>query len=235
MALQDWSSAGPCRSGEPRKPLELDDVEQMLRIGEATGQMPLVFSQLSKQLLNAPRPRRRMPGMLMYPLVLVGLSIVSSMALPWMLDREGIRFNPMKAAAHQAEPDDDGRLVLNATCIMGDKRLAIINGRTYRPNDTIVSSNPKVPPCVVVDILPNQVLLTCQGKRLQLCYADRLPASSGTSPAAKPNQTAARPDLPRGLEGDGLSVLLEKMQSGEATWSDMLPVLSTLSKKKEKE
>jgi hypothetical protein len=236
MTYKDRFSAAARSADDPRKKLKADEIEEMLRIGEVTGQMPLVLSQLSKQFLDAPRPRRRLAGILVYPVLLVGLSLLSSMALPWLLERQGLRIDRVKSADAQAAPDDDGRLVLNATCIMGDKRLAIINGRTYRPNDTLVSSNTKAPPCVITDILPNKVLLECQGKRFQLCYVDSLTSPPGASPPTRSSPTQSPPpDLPPGLEGDGLTVLLEKMQKGEAGLTDVLPILSTLSRKKEKE
>ena len=37
-----------------------------------------------------------------------------------------------------APAGDESRLILNATCIMGGRRLAIINGKTYAPNDPVI-------------------------------------------------------------------------------------------------
>ncbi|MEI8241618.1 MAG: type II secretion system F family protein, partial [Actinomycetota bacterium] len=104
MAFQDWFRTGESMSGVlsrfwsdengtvplPRtssktQKIALNDLEQMIRIGEITGQMPLVLSQISKQLLDFPRPRRRVSGILMYPLILIGISVFSAFAIPRML------------------------------------------------------------------------------------------------------------------------------------------------------
>ena len=76
-----------------------------------------------------------------------------------------------------------GGLVLNATCIRGDMRMALINGKLYQPKDKLPAAAPGAPPCVVAEILPYKVLLECRGKTLELCYSDRVTAGGG--PAAK--------------------------------------------------
>ncbi|MEN6449783.1 MAG: hypothetical protein ABFC96_04750 [Thermoguttaceae bacterium] len=79
---------------------------------------------------------------------------------------------------------------LEATCIVGDRRLAVINGRLYAPDEPLIEppradskAAPKgvaAEPLVVgkiVDVMPYKVLLECQGKTLELSYSD-IPASS---------------------------------------------------------
>jgi hypothetical protein len=233
MAFQDWFIAQDRTSSKPDKKLALDDVEQLIRIGEITGQMPLVFSQLSKQLLNSSQPRRRASVILMYPMILIGVFVLSAVVVPRMLEQQGARVGKAKAADAKTAQTDDSRLVLNATCIMGEERLAIINGRTYRPKDTLVGPNPAAPPCVITEILPHKVLLECQGKRLQLCYADGVTESQGMSPTARSIQTETLPpELTPGAEGEGLNLLLDKVQRGDVGLGDVLPILSTLSSKK---
>ncbi|MCE5268193.1 MAG: hypothetical protein LLG00_09945 [Planctomycetaceae bacterium] len=82
-------------------------------------------------------------------------------------------------------------LHLEATCIMGDRRLALINGRLYAPQETITAAAAQPgadaelaklgyapPPSKVVDVLPYKVLLSCQGKTMELTYSDSLSGSS---------------------------------------------------------
>ena len=229
MAMQDWFIARARTSSKLQKQFALDDFEQLIRIGEITGQMPLVLSQVSKQLLESAPPRRRAWGILMYPLILIGIFVLSAVATPWMLDQQGARVGNAKAA-HA----DDARLVLNATCIMGEQRLAIINGRTYKLKDTLDQPNAAAPPCVITEILPHEVRLECQGKRLQLRYADGVTAAQGTRPTAKRIQTETLPpELSPGAEGEALNRLLEKVQKGDVGLGDVLPILSGLSSKKE--
>jgi hypothetical protein len=63
-------------------------------------------------------------------------------------------------------------LVLNATCIVGEQRLAIINGHIYKEKESIPRSGDDATSCVVTSILPHKVLLSCQGESLQLGYAN---------------------------------------------------------------
>ena len=58
----------------------------------------------------------------------------------------------------------DSGLVLNATCIMGKQRMAIINGRVYKEKEAIPQPGDETPSCFVTAILPHKVLLSCQGE-----------------------------------------------------------------------
>jgi len=70
-------------------------------------------------------------------------------------------------------------LVLSATCIVGQQRMAIINGRVYKEKEAIQQPGDETVSCIVTDILPHKVLLSCQGKTLQLSYLN-----AGVKPAA---------------------------------------------------
>jgi hypothetical protein len=70
-----------------------------------------------------------------------------------------------------AEAKDPG-LVLNATCIVGQQRLAIINGRVYREKESIQTSGEATVPWVVTAIYPHKVMLSHQGMPLQLGYTN---------------------------------------------------------------
>jgi len=78
----------------------------------------------------------------------------------------------VKAASANGASDFFSGLVLNATCLLGEKQLAIINGHAYKQKDTLKTQNPAIPPFVIAQILPYEVLLECQGKILHLRYSD---------------------------------------------------------------
>ena len=76
-------------------------------------------------------------------------------------------------AGKRAGPADllDG-LALGATSIMAQRRLAVINGRIYAERERLKSKDPSAPPCIVAQILPDRVLLECEGRTRVLCYPD---------------------------------------------------------------
>jgi|GEM_PF-4272724 len=233
MAFQDRPIARTHASNEPNTKIALDDLEcrwiEMIRAGGTSGPAPLVLLQVGQQLLESPLPRRRSLGILAYPLILLGAFAISAFVIPPMLAKQVAKVGKAKGVKA-----GDGKLVLNATCITGEQRLAIINGRTYRLKDTLDKSNAAAPSWVIAEILPHKVLLECQGKRLQLCYADRVAEAQGTSSPAKsfPTETLP-PELSPGTEGEDLNRLLEKVQQGDVGLGDLLPLLSNLSSKKE--
>ncbi len=98
-------------------------------------------------------------------------------------------------------------LTLTGTCIMGEQRLAVINGRLYAPEETISTGKPaankpamdkaltdKTPmdksvtdksatsSYQVVDVFPYKVLLAHDGHIVELVYSN---VSSGPAPAAR--------------------------------------------------
>jgi hypothetical protein len=104
--------------------------------------------------------------------------------LPKTKSRKGAATNTAHLAA--AEVKDSG-LLLNATCIMGEQRLALINGKVYKEKDEIQGPGASPASWVVIEILPHKVLLSCQGTPLQLSYTNTTAARSATranSPAA---------------------------------------------------
>ena len=74
--------------------------------------------------------------------------------------------------AKEVNDINDTGLVLNATCIVGNHRLALINGRIYREKETIAASNNEPANCILTNIYPHKVLLSWQGKPLQLSYVN---------------------------------------------------------------
>jgi hypothetical protein len=89
--------------------------------------------------------------------------------------------------ASTAADTRDVNLVLNATCIMGKQRMAIINGHVYKEKDVIPQPGDEAPSCFVTAILPHKVVLSCRGEIMQLGYvnlaAKPAPANSPLKPA----------------------------------------------------
>jgi hypothetical protein len=80
-----------------------------------------------------------------------------------------------------AEAKDSG-LVLKGTCIIGERRLACINGHVYKEKEVIQGQGEDPLNWVITDILPHKVLLSCQGMPMQLNYTN---ASGKRDAAAK--------------------------------------------------
>ena len=88
------------------------------------------------------------------------------------------------AAAKKPVGPLDG-LKLEATCILGNQRLAMINGQLYAPQEMPPAgkSSPSTP-FRVVGVFPNKVLLECKGKTVELTY-EGVVSRPASSPKAK--------------------------------------------------
>jgi hypothetical protein len=78
-------------------------------------------------------------------------------------------------------------LRLEATSILGNEKLAIINGKFYGPGQSIAFDGAATG-CIVADILPTKVLLKFQGKILTLAYSNS-PLVKKPRPAAPSDET----------------------------------------------
>jgi hypothetical protein len=97
-----------------------------------------------------------------------------------------------KPAAAEAAKEFFASLALNATYLTGEQRLAIINGQIYKQKDKLKQQNPSIPPFIVAQILPYEVLLECEGKTLHLRYSN-VYAGTGAPKSAIP--TASKPKV----------------------------------------
>jgi len=99
-----------------------------------------------------------------------------------------------KAAELTAAEAKDSGLVLNATCIVGQQRMALINGHVYREKEVIKGNESGEDPVnwVVTDIFPHKVLLLHQGVPLQLGYTNGAPKRTATPAADKSSRKAAK-------------------------------------------
>jgi hypothetical protein len=97
------------------------------------------------------------------------------------------------AAVAAKSPPPTAGLTLEATCIAGDQRMAVINGRLYRAQEMLAASNAAAPAYRLIDVSPHKVLLEYQGKRVELSYSDSAsrPAGSGRPEAARPKSAAS--------------------------------------------
>jgi hypothetical protein len=90
-----------------------------------------------------------------------------------------------KTAETAADIHDSG-LVLNATCIVGEQRMAIINGRVYKEKETIERPGDGAASCVLTEIFPHKVLLSCQGETVQLSYLNVAAKPAAANDPRKP-------------------------------------------------
>ena len=86
-------------------------------------------------------------------------------------------------------------LTLDATCIVGTQRLAVINGRLYAAEETLPTSNSATPPLKIANVLPYKVLFEWEGKILELTY------SNITSSLAASHEAGVYVGGPKGVTG----------------------------------
>jgi hypothetical protein len=79
-------------------------------------------------------------------------------------------------------------LTLSATCILGDRKFAMINGQVYREKETVQTAGSEPMSCVVTSILPREVVLSWQGKLLRLDYPDAPVKADAAKVATKATQ-----------------------------------------------
>lgn len=88
-----------------------------------------------------------------------------------------------KFAGAKSSPDaQEAGLVLGATCIVGNRRMASINGRIYREKEAVESADDESARFIVGEIGLHKVLLLSEGRVLQLKYGDG-DGSSATKPS----------------------------------------------------
>jgi len=92
-------------------------------------------------------------------------------------------------AATDTDGTDDPleNLVLNAVCIRGDRRVALINGQVCQQGKALPRPDSQKEPCIVAEVLADKVRLVHRGQTVELEYGTRdLPAAL----------TAASPEEP---------------------------------------
>jgi hypothetical protein len=101
--------------------------------------------------------------------------------------------DPRAAAnARRRNVDPLQGLALEATCLSGRERLAMINGHIYRQRETVQSPVAGAPPCVVAQVTHDGVLLQSQGKTLELKYSNAVAAAGPRGePAAAGKRTGS--------------------------------------------
>jgi len=110
--------------------------------------------------------------------------------------------NPVGAPANSTGSKTTGKpvdplsgLTLDATCILGDRRLAVINGRSYAAHEMLSTSNPATPGFTIASVLPYSVLLERDGKTVELTYSNATtrsgPSRGGSAPAKRTSTPGA--------------------------------------------
>jgi len=105
----------------------------------------------------------------------------------------GARPKPAASAAAKLPDkplDPLGGLKLDATCILGDQRLAMINGQLYASREKLPAGN-AAPPFRIVSVLPYKVLLERDGKTLELTYANVASRPAAAVAASRPSRPQA--------------------------------------------
>ena len=88
-------------------------------------------------------------------------------------DKMGQRAGGSAAAKEANKPVDPlSGLTLDGTCVMGERRLAVINGRLYGLQEQVALDKSATPPYQVVDVFPYKVLLEHSGQILELGYSN---------------------------------------------------------------
>ncbi len=136
--------------------------------------------------------------------------------------KEAAKAAPAGSAAAKKRVGPFDGLKLEATCILDNQRLAVINGQLYAPQKMPSAGNSSTS-FRVVSVFPNKVLLECKGKTVELTYEGVV-----SRPAKSPKAKSAKTDL---LDGtavfDWVTSLLKKLsaaatalQSGGKNQSD---------------
>jgi hypothetical protein len=106
-----------------------------------------------------------------------------------------------KAGKDEKQVDPLAVLTLNGTSILGDDRLAVINGQLYTQGEPLKAKDTSLPPYIVTAISPYQVILRYKDKTVELKYKDppaRAPAdeSDGEEQRPRPVPPAAGQGAP---------------------------------------
>jgi hypothetical protein len=86
----------------------------------------------------------------------------------------------------------DFGLTLSATSIVGDRRLALINGRIYKEKESVEKTPGESTGCVVTRIEPYHVSVTWNGQPHQLTYSDAAAKKTGDSAPNSADKTRSK-------------------------------------------
>ncbi len=114
--------------------------------------------------------------------------------------RRSTHGSPPESARAGAGKRQPVALNLEATCIVGDRRLAVINGRLYAPEDTLPSPGPWSSPCRVVRVLPYKVVLKRGGKFVELFYANSAAKPASAAKKSSVEKSPPPENAPRNIQ-----------------------------------
>jgi hypothetical protein len=110
--------------------------------------------------------------------------------------------------------DPLGGLRLDATCILGQQRAAVISGQLYASHEKISSGNSSTSPYKVVSVFPYKVLLEHEGKTLELKYSDVAPRSALSRQAGSRAKHGAAAGAPRAKKSQDAATGEDKPSDG---------------------
>lgn len=99
--------------------------------------------------------------------------------------------DPAKAKAAGKPVDPLAGVKLEATCILGNQRLAMINGQLYAPQERLATGKSSTP-LKIVSVFPYKVLLEHEGKTVELTYLDGASASASSQGAGAHSTSGAK-------------------------------------------
>jgi hypothetical protein len=110
--------------------------------------------------------------------------------------RSGSKGKAADSATADRQADPFASLLLNATSICGNQRMAMINGRIYQPGASLAGLGRSAKPLVVEQILPYKVLLCSEGRVIELRYADRVRRTEPARQGPASQRPSHSPPLP---------------------------------------
>jgi hypothetical protein len=84
-------------------------------------------------------------------------------------------------------------LTLDATCILGGRRLAVISGSLYAVHEKVPAESPSAAPYTLSNVLPYKVLLEREGKTTEISYSNIALSAESSKTRATPTMGGTKP------------------------------------------
>lgn len=81
--------------------------------------------------------------------------------------------------------DVSSNLMLAATYIQGNRRVALINGQVCEPGDTLRISGPMTEPCTVTRVFADRVMIRHRNQIVELKYRDLIGKTKPSKPSER--------------------------------------------------
>ncbi|MHC4398927.1 MAG: hypothetical protein ACYTG0_04530 [Planctomycetota bacterium] len=98
----------------------------------------------------------------------------------------------------QADPlEVAAGMPLEATCVQGDRRIAMIGGRVYEEGEPLAMSDVVTEPCYITRIYPHKVRILHLGRVVELTYGDPTISDGSAQPEGAADSGYIEPTQPR--------------------------------------